>query len=290
MLYRTAKLNDIPQLLKLMNDQYARKKNENYFLWQYFNSIYPTVVICAEFEEKIIGMFGLQKRRLKNGLIGGQAIDMLIHPKYRNQGIFFKLGKIAFSFFDDLDFLFVLPNLNGKNAILKNFDFNDLLTINNLILFAANYNKTNIQLDNNLITNIYEFDYTKQIQQWRFTNHPDYEYTKIKINEANHAFVKIFIDPVTYRKYGDIVYFESYESFALHKLILKCCDSLFAENVSIITTWSLPDTSSTSILNEIGFTEMAQERYFCLKPIKSSAYELSNNNKWSIFQSDVEFF
>lgn len=290
MQFRTATPDDIPQLVELMNNQYARKKNEKYFFWQYFNSAYPTILYCAEVENKIIGMFGLQKRRLNNGLVCGQAIDMIIRSEYRGQGIFYKLAMAAFNYFDDFDFLFVLPNLNGKNAILKNLEFKNLASINNLVLNTGNYNKTNFEICTHAINNTCKFDYTEKIFDWRFTNHPDYQYTRIKIDEMNYAFIKVFFDPITKNKYGDIVYFESTETAELHKLIVKCCDNLFSENISLITTWSLPNDISHAVLKKIGFKDVIQERYFCLKTLKTDLCDINNINNWIIYQSDAEIY
>lgn len=290
MQFRVVKQKDIHQLLELMNNQYARKKSEKYFNWQYFNSSIPTILICADINGKIVGMFGLQKKRLTNGTVGGQAIDMLIHPEYRNQGIFYDLGNIALNYFNDLDFLFVLPNIYGKNAVLKNFDFKNLSSINNLILSKHDYIKTDVELETHTINYTFKFTYTHDYFNWRFINHSDYQYSKITIDERNYAFVKIFIDPISNIKYGDIVYFESNISTMLNRLIEKCCDYLFEEEISIITSWSLPNNISYEVFKRKGFKDVIQERYYCLKTIRNNMDDLYNIKNWCLFQSDTEFY
>ena len=64
LIIRKAEEKDIEQLVNLMNCQYLRKKSKDYFLWQYFNSYYSTILICAFINDELIGMFGLQTRYL----------------------------------------------------------------------------------------------------------------------------------------------------------------------------------------------------------------------------------
>ena len=103
--FRPAKKEDVPQLVALFNVQYASKKTELYYLWQYFGSYYPTVCLCAFAEDALIGVFGLQKRRLTDGTVIGHLIDLLVAPKYRNEGIFSALGNEAIKQFNGLEAL-----------------------------------------------------------------------------------------------------------------------------------------------------------------------------------------
>jgi len=59
--FRQAIPSDIPRLIDLMNSQYVRKKGEAYFLWQYFNAYYPTVLFCAFDKTQLVGMFGFSE-------------------------------------------------------------------------------------------------------------------------------------------------------------------------------------------------------------------------------------
>ena len=58
-LYRPVSHEDTPRLVELFNAQYARKKNESYFNWQYFESVWPTVVMGAYANGRLEGVFGL---------------------------------------------------------------------------------------------------------------------------------------------------------------------------------------------------------------------------------------
>ena len=138
--YRIAEESDIPQLVNLINSQYSRKKAAEYFRWQYFDSFYPSVVMCAFMEESVIGMFGLQKRKLSDGVNAGQAIDLLVDPAWRGKGVFAELGVHASGSFKDLDLLCVFPNLNGKNACEKSLHWKTIGKIDSLVLPSSDAN------------------------------------------------------------------------------------------------------------------------------------------------------
>ena len=74
LILRPANALDASQFIEIMNSQYARKKNSEYFHWQYIDPYEPTVLMCAFEAGKIRGMFGLKKRRLNNGVVIGLSL------------------------------------------------------------------------------------------------------------------------------------------------------------------------------------------------------------------------
>ncbi len=291
--FRPAIKSDIPQLVNLMNSQYSRKKCESYFLWQYFNSIYPTVLMCALIDNKVIGMFGLQKRRLDNGAVVGQAIDLLVTTEWRRKGIFKRLGEKALSHFKDLDILCVFPNLNGKNACEKGLGWQTLSKINSMCIrhgylrnrieeFKSTYNKNTL----------YKFSYNKAIRKWRFDRHPEYKYSCVPENSRTFIITKVFIDPINGRLIGDIVDFECdlNDKTTLSELFLKGCLHLKEQDVENITTWALQHTPLREVVESLGFVEMPQERYFCVKILNKKYEYLYNFSRWHLVQADAEIY
>ncbi len=294
---RLAVKSDIPQMVDLMNSQYSRKKDEFYFNWQYFNSYYPTISMCAFINNRLIGMFGLQKRKLKSGAHVGQAIDLLVDPKWRKKGIFKLLGEKAIRYFQNLDLLCVLPNLNGKNACEKAFGWKTLGKIDSVILHRNSlrdiidkFPKVIFPIERE--QEFERFNYTNEIRIWRFDQHPDYKYTYVRLTTGEFVVTKIFQDPVTGVRYGDIVYFECNlnNRRLLRELFLRASMHLKEQNVDSITTWALPHTPLREVIELLGFTELPQERYFVMKVLNNTYKYLYDFHRWHLVQADAEIY
>jgi len=289
--YRFAKKSDIPQLVDLMNAQYARKKNERYFLWQYFNSVQPTILTVALINQEVIGMFGLQKRKLNNGAVVGQAIDLLVSFRWRGKGIFKELAEETIEYFSDIDILCVLPNLNGKNACEKGLGWKTLGKINSMFLKNDAEKSTEIIKNHGPKKDLIKFDYNPKIRKWRFNQHPIYKYSKVG-NSNKFATVKVFKDPLTRQCYGDIVDFEcdiNNES-TLKDLFLEAILCLKKQGLKTITTWALPHTCLYKVIKSLGFIETPRERYFCLKVLNRKYKNLYDFSNWHLVQADAEIF
>lgn len=292
---RPAEKSDIPELVELMNAQYERKKDERYFLWQYFDSFYPTILMCATTKGNVIGTFGLQKRELNNGLRAGQATDLLVAPECREQGVFKMLGLSAFSYWHDLDVLCVLPNLNGKNACEKAFEWQTVGKIDSVVLHKDSMDTASRELsaeDSGSEKGPVSFKYAAETRIWRYDQHPDYKYAYIKLITGEFAVVKIFTDPVTGVRYGDIVDFECdlRNPGLLSELFIKAIMYLHKEGVESITSWALPDTSLREVVGSLGFVDMPQERYFCVKALKHEYEYLYDLSNWHLVQADSEIY
>ncbi len=309
LIFREAELQDIPQLVQLMNCQYARQKTESYFIWQYFQSHYPTMLMCALYQNQIIGMFGLQQRRLTNGAQVGQAIDLLTDKSWRGKGIFKCLFQQTLQHSPDYDVLCAFTNSNGRMACEKGLGWKTVAKIDQICLdkiqiienhfhyFQFSW-KTKSQFQKssiNTISNvgIEHFTYTKETCKWRFDQHPDYQYNYLFENGlSDFAVVKIFKDPANQTIAGDIVYYQcdinDYEVF--QSLISKSILTLEKQGVDRITTWILPHIPLRQVTDLLGFTEVSQERYFCLKVINPQYNYLYDCSRWHLVQADSEIY
>ncbi len=296
--FRLAQEKDIPQMVEIMNAEYRRKKNPEYFKWQYFNSSYPTVLYCAFEGKRLIGMFGLQKRRLNNGAKVGQAIDLLVVPEWRGKGVFFELGKHAIGHFKDLDLLCVFPNFKGKRACEKTLNWKTISRINSLILERQAFKKLSLieikKLGLELVKDkcLVQFEYNEEINRWRFNNNPEYDYYKIDSGRGVYVIMKLFRDPAEKKLYGDIVNFKwdfrNWKKF--FESLFDSIDFLFEKGAEMVTTWSLPHTEMYKFFTNIGFKEVEQERYFCLNVLKRRYEFLYDIKRWNFVQSDAEIY
>jgi len=241
----------------------------------------------AEINKKIIGMFGLQKRKLNNESLFGQAIDMLISPEHRGKGIFKEMVNYALSQFIKLDGICVFPNLNGKNAVVK-LGWKNITQINDMVL------KDQISEQRSVIEYqkcaLIEFYFNESIKKWRFDNHPEHKYFYKVIDKNNFAVTKIFRDPITNCKYGDIVFIKYNDKSLLKNIYYMSIDFLYSNGAESITTWALPHTYEYKILIQLSFKQKIRERYFCLKVFNPKFNNLYNVNNWRLFQADAEIY
>jgi hypothetical protein len=292
--FRFALEADIDQLIDLFNHNYIRKFNADYFMWQYFNSYYPAVLSCVFQNKLLIGVFGLQKRILNNGIFVGQAIDLLISKDFRGKGLFKELGNRAISFFNDVQLLCVLPNHNGKIAIENNFGWKTIAKINSLELNLDDYktNKATNELLYCLQKKDITFHYDNKIEYWRFQKHPNYRYHFISNEDQDIIVVKTFYNQLNKIKYGDLVLIKhlSNNNSSLVEVIINSIKFLLKLNVRRINTWALKHTLLYRILLSMNFIECPQERYFCVRTLVPKINYLENIENWQIFQADAEFY
>lgn len=289
--FRKAKESDCRQLMRLFNAQYLRKKDLSYFLWQYFKPYWPTILMVACASNQIIGTFGMVKRELNNGLVAGQAIDLLIAPKWRGRGVFRELGKRVMEEFGNTDLFCSLPNMNGKVACQKAFGWQTVGRIDTLI---ARADSIALQLkgikdgDNTYIW----FDYPPKFCDWRFGENPDYKYTTINFDKDEFTVGKIFIDPEGGKRFGDIVYVRSKSSDGkqLARVFSKTSSSLRRQKAEWITTWALAHTRYFPALRSLGFRPIKSQRYFCLAVKAKKNEYLYDFSAWHLVQADCEIF
>lgn len=278
---RLGKPDDISQLSNLMFSQYRKEKSRRYFQWQFFESAYPTSLVVAESNNQIVGMFGLQKRVLVNGLKVGQAIDMLVSPEFRGKGVFAGMIDYAVEQINDIDVFFVLPNLNGKIAVEK-LGWKTVGKIDDLVL--SNFQNI-LSSSRSLSQSILRFEYTNDIIIWRFIKHPENQYKYFQEYD-DIAFLKIFHDKVNNIKFGDIVYLEM-----VNPKFLKNIISYFGrQRIQAISCWALPGTERYGIMKSIGFQYLPRDRYLCYRNIRETLVNLNNFSHWDLHQADAEFY
>jgi hypothetical protein len=293
--YRLATQADVPRLREIFNAQYVRQKSEDYFRWQYFDSAWPTVVMCAVENGVVEGVFGLQRRELGGGIPVGQAIDLLITSRMRGRGVFAELGRRAAACFPEVQLLCVLANLHGRNACVKSLGWRETGKIDSLELTTLREPpaKTEDLRYINASDQPAGFAWTDEVRAWRFGRHPEYRYETVLLGADASARVKLFEDPVTQRRYGDIVEFQcegKKEAALLAELFVRAARRLLGLGVEGVTTWALPHTTLFHVLGTLGFKSRPQERYFCVRSLQPELRPLEEISKWHLVQADAEIF
>jgi GNAT superfamily N-acetyltransferase len=283
--YRPAHSKDIPFLVDFFNVQYTRKKDAQYYQWQYFDSYYPTLCMTAWHNTELIGSFTVQKRVLSDGSIVGHLIDLLVEPQWRGKGIFFELGKRAIGSLTDLQAITVFPNANGRIACEKSLGMKTIVKIDDIVLSPPIIIK---QVEGNQ-SDLIRFDNGSDYIKWRFDQNPEHTYQRIAV-QTGYAITKLFKDPKTGDQFGDIVEYalKNYEEIV--PLFTEAAGKLFKKDIEHVATWALPHTHLFQVLMSAGAHTLPRERYFCIKILDPQHQYLNDIARWEVVQADAEIY
>lgn len=291
---RTATADDAALFVSLFNAHYQRKKNNQYFYWQFFDSTIASKLFMAFMGGDLAACYGIKNVRLSSGIRAGLAVDFLVGKAYRKRGIPYLLENEIRKFATDtgLSVLMALPNKFGC-AAFKKMGWRHIGTVKTLVASASHLNLLPPETAEALRP-AQSFNYVvrdEAIRQYRFDQNPIYHYKRIALAPNVFAMVKKFWDPMLNKNFGDIVDFDG-PSAIMHfsQIFLKASEILLQENCEHITTWALPHTPVYPILTALGFHETPQERYFCVKILEDKYNFLYDFSNWRLAQADSEIY
>ncbi len=294
---RPAVLADLVGCADLMNRNYKRRKTPEYLRWQFFDSPFPSVLYCAFLDNRPVGIFGLQQKELVGtGLKVAQAIDLLVAPEMRGQGLFSELGRQAEEMLPKVDAFCVFPNSQGRMACEQGLGYTTLFQIETLIL-ETDGNEGGVRdlpgeevkganLASLEALSGHAFARPPGFLEWRYARNPEYLY-RVVWGKDGAAIVKTFEDPETGKRFGDVV---DYTTSAL-SAVTTATDALIESSHSAVTTWAAPNSPLRAHLLEYGFVpNLKPERYFCISLRSASASTLLENERWRLVPGDTEVY
>lgn len=291
---------DYPLVAGLINSLYKIKRPTKYYGdWLLSNGLFESVLMGAFNNGELIGLTGVQRKKLANNMVFGYLSWLNISPKWQGKGLFLRLGEKAMFYFKDLDFFCVIANSRAKVPCEHSLEFKIIGGIKMMVLSELGrigYQDSSCEaIDKNTgfdfsseMKEKHMFSYTPDYRRWRYALNPLYSYDLVKIDSGEFAVIKIFTDPVTEKKIGDIVDFECSLSNGnkLKELYLAACGQLKKKGAKRITTWALPDSELRKVIERIGFEENDYETYFGVKVLKQEFDFLYDFSSWHLRQAD----
>jgi len=216
----------------LYNSIYSKEITSKYYKWQFFNTPFPSYLVFATENSKVIGSVGVQvKSIMPNSRKVLSVLDMMVDSLYRGKGVFSSLIKQAMLMGEKFNPLcaIVLANKNGMDAICGALDWYCVTKLETMQKELKHF-KTPELLENisnqiplyekflNLFpNNLFHIQHTIEHFNWRFQNHPtfDYIYTCIK---TGYSISKVFTNPITFDRYGDIIEIVGKDSKSIKKV------------------------------------------------------------------------
>lgn len=294
---RKAGAEDIPKIMSLFNAYTSPPKSEYFFHW--WNNI-PSVTFCAEYEQEIVGLFVVLKRRLVNHLTCGVLMGLIVGTPWRGGGLFKELGERAMGYFTDIDLFCCLTNHTGEKALQRNFGFRTVDSIETMVLGCDS------RMDGDVsrcvpITTCVTFPHgsarhhdnimflaDEEFRRWRFARHPRNTYYMIRADPKDEfIIINQFHDAKTGKWYTDIADFEAeaLEGNRLSRLFhyASLCDN---QKADMITIQAVSRSPFHQLCRNMGFDDTDQKHYFSVK-VKSSCNEyLYSSAEWLIKWGD----
>lgn len=129
---RVFKEGDEQGILEIMKLSGIEQTNESW-LWKYKNNPFGNLIGVAERNRNVVGHMALLPTYLKLGgtvILGSQAVDLAVHPKFRRQGIFLAIGRMLTKEAGDrgIDIAYGFPNAPAYPGHLK-YDWFDICMV-----------------------------------------------------------------------------------------------------------------------------------------------------------------
>lgn len=110
-------------ILELMKLTGIDRANEMW-LWEYKNNPFGHFIGVYEYEGRIVGHMALIPTYMKVGdevVKGSQAVDLVVHPRFRRQGIFLTIGRFLKKQAEkaELDIFYGFPNESAHSGHIK---------------------------------------------------------------------------------------------------------------------------------------------------------------------------
>ncbi len=298
---RKAVRGDIPQIIRLVTPLYDYRRDERFFIWQCFENVRSSILLVAEENHDVVGIYGIQKVQTTNGLSGGQVSWINIAKHKRGCGLFAEMAARAQSHFPDLDFVFIFANRDAVHACKKTLGMTFIGTLSRLILKNPVFEpqmesrieiiKTDTIFGEAMHQDGFvSFQREEKYRRWRYAGSTEYQYFKLTVATGEYVIIKIFQKmnsqaPVV----GDIVDFECdlLDSRQLKRLFQTACSQLKRMDVAAVSTWAVPGTPFRRVLQELGFSESSHDSYFGIKELGNNCSDLLYFNSWNLVQSDA---
>jgi GNAT superfamily N-acetyltransferase len=167
---RTYKKGDELGILELMNlSGFERnyQRTIEHWLWKYEGSQFGHLTAVAEHDRKIVGTMGLTLANVRiqdKIVLGCQAVDLVVHPKFRGQGIFLSIGRFLLGEAEKKGVLvtYGFPNEQARSGHLK-YGWFDVCGVPRLVKPLNMNTIVNIFGENRIIRGLSEYKVSRSV-------------------------------------------------------------------------------------------------------------------------------
>jgi GNAT superfamily N-acetyltransferase len=297
-------VEDAAAFCGVMNSLYARKVNEDYYYWQFFDTPHHCGLVFIEVEGEVVGNLGLHLIPLRTGELIAWCIDIAISKSHQGIGLFQHLYHAVeeFALSNQAGALAVMGNPNAHQVLTQKFGWVGVREIDTFAL--RGFPSTGAPLatltapssDPAWYSNP-NSNFADRSAKWltrRFSRNPRYQYAfyEFKVGSESEilAVSKEFTDPVTAATYIDIVEFLSTTNEK--KAVLNALEQILnnAPSGAQFVTWLETRSTFDEVARDLGFKPMNKPRFFDMKLLDDEKSHLLESDRWHLTMQDAEVY
>ncbi len=116
----------------MFNDVFGESRSIEEWNWEFLeNPVKRIFAVVAEHEGKIVGQYALLPKWMnveKRRVLGALSVDTMVHPLYRNQGLFVSLAKECYrqASKEGVSVVYGFPNKNSYHGFIYNLGWHEV--------------------------------------------------------------------------------------------------------------------------------------------------------------------
>jgi hypothetical protein len=307
---------DAGEFCRLFNALYARKVNERYYRWQFFESPCPSGLAVATLADGTwVGCYGfhiLPATNLPSPI--SWSLDIMVAPAFQGQGLFGRLA--AFAAAASATFnpaaSCVMANAKCDRAHVRTLGWKQVAGIQTFTrgttdlpeAAPAFVSSSYALLNPRQLAFVASRCRAPLVQQarserylcWRFAQNPWHAYSMVIVSRNSApvagAVLKTFKDPISGVSCGDIVdvVWSREETAPLREILLAALRHFRDAGITTANAWLQTNTLLDAVGTSLGFVPSSQTRHFScsVRAPEFAGLELSSN--WSLTMAAAEIF
>lgn len=292
--------DDIPAMTSMLEPMYATRRSREFIVWQCLMNVHPVTMMGAFFEDRMVGVFGIQTRVLSNGLSCGQGSWLNISPDWQGKGLFRRLGEAAICATPNLDVLCVIANARATGPLQRSLGFRTAGAIDTLSIATPGHTSAGDTLcrpvdeETTFESTGYPSDRvmfmpTWEYRRWRFARNPAHRYWKVENGARGYAVVKLFTEPGAGTSWGDIVDIECNlnNQDRIEEILRGAIHHLRELGAGRIGLWATPGTLLRETAGSMGFAPGGHTAYLSVRVMAPGNEHLYDLSSWHLRQADA---
>ncbi|MCP3178142.1 GNAT family N-acetyltransferase [Desulfuromonas sp. KJ2020] len=311
---------DIEDCIRLLQVGHTPDFTRRRFEWLHFqNPMAPSRIVVAEHEGRIVGLYSAIKKHVRidgKRFIGARDVDPVVHPDFRNKGIFKSMLDHALKHYTEIDFHFNFANTVSKagflsqgwqevgsiNDCLHQVNYDHLLSKKFLLFMLSNLKPVdtcriawplealNCQQFSSFVTNDHAgviVERTYEYLTWRYTHNPLNTYSNIA-DGPGPELQKFAIGKFDQLNGGFILHDFFVSKNSLDHSVDYVVNFVKDNNFSTLRTWRtcLPVLRSQMVCNP--YNRHSTLRLLVRKRSQHVSDAIYDLNKWILTPGDLE--
>jgi GNAT superfamily N-acetyltransferase len=312
---------DCERFCNLSNSLYARKVDQDYYYWQFFDTPHPSLLsFVLGPDEKLVGCYGFHLFSLvQQRQCVALALDIMIAPPFQGKGIFRMLANFAVQQTQSYNpvALYVMANSRAKEAHVHGLGWRQVNVFTDYVCptrLASHFLPKAMEFipcnsftpkvidvlkwldDCRAKRKLFSISRNPRFLQWRFLRNPRYSYhfflCKLRGVPYGYLVLKEFRDPLTNSLFGDIVdlYWAEDDWGAVADMLRFALNYFYRHDVQQATVWLQTNSVLDQVGRDLGFEPTERQRYLCCKVLDDKYRWLEDRERWFVTMADSEVY